>query len=371
MDMSRILIISNIPSPYRTALFSYLQASMPEHRWDFLYTSVNEDDRAWQVNADKLANTHILQSRVLRVKGGEVGGTAVRFIHIPQSLDRQLSRINPDVVIASEYNISAVQALFWAKLHGRKYINLTDGTLHSETYIGKVQKLTRKLIISNADAFLASGTKAKEKLLHWGAAEERIFLSFLTVDTTPFRQLMRQPEKNRLLYVGRLSHEKGVDLLLDALAQCKEPCQLRIVGNDVGGELALLRQKAQTLKLEASVTWCGYKEGEALLEEYRKAAALVVPSRSDCFGLVMVEAISAGIPIVASQYADGAYDIVTEGKTGWMADPFDPAAFGSAIDKTLTAEGWDAECQRQTAEKFAFSAVAEGYKEAVARVTGE
>ena len=77
-----------------------------------------------------------------------------------------LKNLNPDVIIGSEYNLSAVQTFLWAKGRGIPYINLTDGTLRSETYIGRIQKLTRKLIISRSDGFLASSTKAKEKLLH-------------------------------------------------------------------------------------------------------------------------------------------------------------------------------------------------------------
>lgn len=91
----------------------------------------------------------------------------------------------------------AVQALFWAKAHEIPFVNMTDGTLRSESYIGTVQKLTRRMIVSGADSFLASGTKAAEKLLHWGADEERIAIAYLTVDTAPFLALTRQPRMER------------------------------------------------------------------------------------------------------------------------------------------------------------------------------
>ena len=178
--MKKVLIISNIPSPYRTALFRYLQTEQKDYRFQVLYTSRAEADRAWSTQQE-LEDTFFQDSKVLSVKGGEVGGTATRFIHIPRGLGAMLEKICPDVIIGSEYNLSAVQAYFWAKIRRVPYINLTDGTLHSETYIGKVQKLTRKLIISGADGFLASSGRAKEKLLHWGAAEKKIVISYLTV----------------------------------------------------------------------------------------------------------------------------------------------------------------------------------------------
>ena len=91
-----------------------------------------------------------------------------------------------------------------------------------------------------------------------------------------------------------------------ALAEVKTSCRLRVVGNDVGGEQARVQTLIRELGLEDRVEFLGYREGELLLEEYSKCALrLAVPSRSDCFGLVMVEAACAGVPVLASKYADG------------------------------------------------------------------
>lgn len=362
--MKKVLIISNIPSPYRTALFRYLQKEQSDYHFQVLYTSRAEADRAWSTRED-LEDTFFQASKVLSVKGGEVGGTATRFIHIPKGLGAMLNQISPDVIIGSEYNLSAVQAYLWAKRRRVPYINLTDGTLHSETYIGRVQKLTRRPIISGSDAFLASSTRAREKLLHWGAREDKITVSYLTVPLEPYLGLERRPEPGRVLFVGRISHEKGLDLLVRALAETKEPCCLRVVGNDVGGEEAQVRSLIQELGLEKKVEFLGYREGEALLEEYRKCALLAVPSRSDCFGLVMVEAACAGVPVLASQYADGAMDILTEGKNGFTVDPFDASAFGKMLDKMLKTS-FDTEGYRAPlGEKFSFREAAQGYMQAV------
>lgn len=363
--MKNVLIISNIPAPYRTALFSYLQENRKEFRWQVLYTSHREGDRAWNVEETGLKDTVFLKSRVLTVKGGQVGGTASRFIHIPYGLGKELSRIRPDVIIAGEYNLSAVQALFWAKAHRVPFVNMTDGTLRSESYIGFVQKLTRRMIISGADSFLASGTKAAEKLLHWGAEEARIAVAYLTVDTAPFLKLSRQPEPGRLLYVGRISREKGLDLLVQALSLVKTKCLLRIAGNDVGGEQAKIQALAEQLGVADRIVWLGYRQGEALLEEYSRAAVLAVPSRSDCFGLILVEAACAGLPVAASCYADGAYDVISSGVNGRIADPEDPEAFAACLERMLLKPLPAETLRAQTAEKFSFSAVAEGYVRAV------
>ena len=368
--MKKVLIISNIPSPYRTALYAYLQKEQTKYRFQILYTSRREADRAWSTQ-EELSDTFFQDSKVVSVKGGEVGGTATRFIHIPRGLGSMLNRLSPDVIIGSEYNLSAVQALLWARRRHIPYINLTDGTLHSETYIGAVQKLTRRLIISGADAYLASSTKAKEKLLHWGAKEEEIVVSFLTVPVEPYAKLERKPEPGRLLFVGRISHEKGLDLLIRALAQMKQDCCLNVVGNDVDGEQAKVEALVRELGLESRVTFLGYREGEALLSEYRACTALVVPSRSDCFGLVMVEAACAGVPIGASVYADGAYDILTPGENGLLADPEDAEAFARMLDTLLKAPMNGEGHRAALADKFSFRKAAQGYLDAVKIAEGE
>lgn len=362
--MKHILIISNIPAPYRSGQFACLRSRFPEWKVSVLYTGKIEADRVWETDEPE-GETYFLQSKVLSVKGGEVGGTATRFVHLPKGLLKMLDTLKPDVVIAGEYNLSAVQALFWAKAHQIPFVNMTDGTLHSESYIGFVQKLTRRLIIGGADSLLASGSRAKEKLLHWGAEEERIAIAYLTVDTTPFQKLVRQPENGRILYVGRISREKGLDLLVRALAQMKRKCVLRVAGNDVGGEQANIEALAESLGVADRIVWLGYREGEALWEEYRRAAVLAVPSRSDCFGLILVEAACAGLPVAASCYADGAYDVITSGTNGRIADPEDPEAFAACLDGMLLRPLPAEKLRRQTAEKFSFSAGADGYAQAV------
>ena len=364
--MKNVLILSNIPAPYRTALFSYMQSGTPQYRYQVLYTSLTEADRAWNVSEEELQDTYFLNSKVLQVKGGEVGGTATRYIHIPYGLTKMLNRLKPQVIIGGEYNLSAVRALLWAKRHGVPYINMTDGTLRSEAYIGRVQKLTRKLIIGKADAYLASGTRAKEKLLHWGAPAEKIAVAYLTVDVTPFVKLSRQPRENTILYVGRISREKGLDLLVEALAAMENKnARLRVVGNDVDGQQAEIQDLADRLGVSSRIDWLGYREGEALLSEYAGASVLAVPSRSDCFGLILVEAGCAGLPVAASIYADGACDVVVPGKNGLMANPEKPEKFAAALDALLESPPVPQELRAQLGEKFSFAAVAKGYNQAV------
>ena len=83
------------------------------------------------------------------------------------------------------------------------------------------------------------------------------------MDTTPFQKLVRQPENGRILYVGRISREKGLDLLVQALAKMKVPCALRVAGNDVGGEQAAIQSLAESLGVAGRIQWLGYRRAWA------------------------------------------------------------------------------------------------------------
>ena len=271
--MSKVAIITNIPAPYRVDLYYYMQTHVKEHEFFIIYTSRNEDNRAWNIQEEKLLNTRILESRILKIKNK----LDTRYVHLPANIGKELNHIQPDIVAAEEYNPSALQGMWWAKLHGKKFIHWTDGTLHSERNIGTVQKLTRKIICANADACIASSTKSKEKLLAWGVPEEKIFIGLLTVDISKYRGLMREPVAGRILYVGSMIPRKGLDLLLEALKYVTVPFELRIVGNGTPEEISGLKAIAQANGIADNVEFCGFKQGEALTEEYARAQVLCFP----------------------------------------------------------------------------------------------
>lgn len=362
---NKIVIVTNIPSPYRVDLFYYMQTQLVRtYEFYVIYTSRNEDNRQWSLDEGELLNTTILKSRIIKIKGKMDN----RYIHLPDNIMSCLKDIAPSVVIAFEYNPAALQCLAWCKIHGRKFIHLTDGTLYSERNIGKIQKLARKIIVSKADAFIASSSKAKEKLMRWKVPENKIFISLLTININEYREIGREPQTGRILYVGRMTKQKGVDLLINAVAEMSEEFNLRVVGNGTEKEIRMLKQLAIEKKVSDKITWCGFREGQELLDEYRKAELFILPTRGDCFGLVLVEAMCSKLPIIASKYADGAYDVVREGINGNIVDPFDAKVFGKTIDKAMTSPRMKDGAEKASIEKFAFENVVKGYLKAIESV---
>lgn len=364
MIMKRVLLITNIPSPYSVDLFYYLQKEITDYEFYVLYTSKTEDNRQWKVDETKIINTTYVKSWVLRIKTK----LDYRYIHITKGINNKLNEILPDVIISWEYNPTSVQAMKWCKLKKKKFISGTDGTLRTEQNLWFIQKLTRKYIAKNADAFLVSGIKAEEKILSWGVDKKKVFKKLLTVDLSIFKKATRSVNNNTILYVGSLVERKGVDLLICALSNIKNDYILRIVGNGRENELQKLKKLAEQKGVADKIVWCGFKTGDELVKEYQEAAVFVMPTREDCFGLVLLEAMAVGVPIIASKFADGAYDVVKNGITGWIVDPYNDVEFAEAIDKIINDVDFQNNCythSRKEIEKFEYSEVSKGFVDAI------
>lgn len=142
-----------------------------------------------------------------------------------------------------------------------------------------------------------------------------------------------EPEGRRVLCAGRLTAEKGIDLLIDALASLPEPCHLDVAG--AGPEEERLRRKAGEAEGRVRVRFHGWLSARDLSLLYRRAAVVAFPSCSpETFGLVGVEAMAHRRPVVAFDVG-GVREWLAEGETGYAVPRKDVAALAGRIDRLL------------------------------------
>jgi D-inositol-3-phosphate glycosyltransferase len=174
--------------------------------------------------------------------------------------------------------------------------------------------------------------------------------------------------KDRIVYVGWLNEVKGVDVLLRALALLRErrpSARLVLVGGslyrDEAPQERSLRKLATELGLDEVVRFLGPLAPEAVGRELRGADVVVVPSRRESCGAVILEALASGTPVVATR-SGGPEDIVTEG-VGGLVPVADPAGLAAALDSVLERRAtFDPAALREYAlQRFSWEHLADRY----------
>lgn len=206
-------------------------------------------------------------------------------------------------------------------------------------------------VIACSDAITASCVAEADDLVdHYGADPARIELvppgvlhAFFSPGDRSGARLATGLEPGRpvLLFVGRIQPLKGLDVAIRALAEVRaqRPDALLVVvggASGVGGdaEVARVHELASRLDVADAVRFVPPQPHHMLSTWYRSADVVVVPSRSESFGLVALEAAACGVPVVAASVG-GLRTLVDDGLTGFLVDSRDPADYAAAISKIL------------------------------------
>ncbi len=180
------------------------------------------------------------------------------------------------------------------------------------------------------DVVLSPSTSTDDRLAALGIPAERIARWDRGVDLARFSPQRRvpgllDPARINVLYSGRLTREKGVDLLADAFLEAhrlRPALQLVLAGG--GPEEAALRER-----LGDAGTFLGWLEGDALAAAYASADLFMFCSQTDTYGQVLLEAQASGLPVVAVA-AGGPAELVAHGRSGLLCSP-DPGVLGLTL----------------------------------------
>ncbi|MDX2255483.1 MAG: glycosyltransferase [Pseudanabaenaceae cyanobacterium bins.39] len=288
------------------------------------------------------------------------------------SIGNALERFQPDIVHIVNPAILGMAGLYYAKT--MQYPLMASYHTHLPQYLqhyglGFLEGLMWELVKNThnqAALNLCTSTAMIAELRSHGV--ERLDLWQRGVDTVQFHPRFKSAEmRSRLsqghpqdplfLYVGRLSAEKEIQHILPVL-QSIPNSRLALVGDGP------YRQELEKIFAGTNTNFVGYLRGDDLAAAFASSDAFLFPSRTETLGLVLLEAMAAGCPVVAAN-AGGIPDIVTPSVNGYLFEPNDPQGLLSAT-QNLLAHRSQVMCQeaRLEAEKWGWDAATrqlEGY----------
>lgn len=195
------------------------------------------------------------------------------------------------------------------------------------------------------DLFFVAGRRQEAMVRRYGVRGARIRNFGLTVDIASIRKRIRelQPQREALrarfglepgttvvLYVGRLWEYKGITDLLDGFQSIASYTSARLL---VVGSGSLEETVAQAAKKDLRIRFPGRLDFDGVLEAMSLADIAVVPSRRDAWGLVVIEALAAGLPVIATQRVGCVDDLIRDGDNGLVLPHRDPAALSRALER--------------------------------------
>jgi glycosyltransferase involved in cell wall biosynthesis len=259
---------------------------------------------------------------------------------------------NDILIIGGLEQASYLWSAILAKINGKKTILLFDGfsplRFNRERLIVRLLKrLTAKL----CTAFFANGTVGRRYLetVHH-VARARIFNEYLSVDTEAIASRRAKNGSQRelrerlnlpldsiiLIFCGYLIERKRLDLVISALATLPEAHRPILLAVGTGPLLNDLRSHALSLRVPA--VFAGFHEGAKLADYYLSSDMLVLPSDDEPWGLVINEAMAAGLGILCSDACGAADDLVREGVNGYVFRTGDESHLRQRISLMLEAD---------------------------------
>jgi glycosyltransferase involved in cell wall biosynthesis len=330
MSHQRTVFVTNIIAPYRIPTLRELARLVDLH---VLFSAESEPNRDWTVERDLPFSYDIVGGRSVSVAG--------RQIYPSPGLLSRLFRLRPRIVIVVGFSVPALWAFVYCTLTRARLVVVNDGTPHTEANFGLLGRLSRELLVGAARACVGACSEAVERFQQLGAAADDCFVSLYALDSVgrPVRDFSEPRGQIRFLHAGRLVDGKGLPQILDALASLGPELDWRLTVAGSGPLQGELEAKARSSAIAHRIEFIGFVDQADLPAIYAAHDVFLFPTLLDAFGIVLLEALAAGTPVVASTLAGATRDLIVDGRNGWVVDPRDPAQLERALQAALTANG--------------------------------
>lgn len=390
-ESSRIVFIHNTAMWYRRPFFSLLSEIYPIH---FVFTHLDVSKEIYDVEIDdKIEGMKNVDYTILKNYLGVAFGVIKK------------SSGDYDIIVGGSWDslqeiIETTLYFAIAKLRRKKFVLWTeDWNWNLKTTKRKLVKLFAQIIVKNSDAIILPGTKQKECVIYLGASPSKVFLmpnasnisqpsiksheGITERGTSPdqpadegklYDKYPSFKGKKIVLFVGRLVKQKGVEYLLNAFSTLKKDINnvvLVIIGK--GDYEKELKRLAEDLQINEDVHFLGHVDNDLLKNYYGPSDLCVVPSIThemvDAWAFVVNESMYYGNPVIATDAVGSAFDMIQDGKNGFIVPERDSTALYNSMKIILSNDELRekmGKCSKEIVETgFSYKNMVEGFQKAI------
>jgi glycosyltransferase involved in cell wall biosynthesis len=339
----RLVLITELIAPYRIPVFNAMARRSELELHIIFLAETDEALRQWRVYIDEIRFSY----QVLRSWRWRMGK---QNILINRGLGRALNKLRPQIIICGGYSyIASWEAQLWARRHRVEFVLWTESTHQDARGKRPWVEWLKTYFLRHCDRFVVPGKASFDYLRLLASSSAEILTAPNAVDNgwfagqagnikshaAEFRQRMNLPSRF-ILFAGRLVPEKGVFDLLAAYAKLDSSLRSEVglvFAGDGISKTELAKQAKQITP--GTVFFPGFAQREDLAGLYALAELLVLPTHSDPWGLVVNEAMACGLPIIVSNVAGCAVDLVEDGWNGYIVPLRDAEKLSAAIDSVV------------------------------------
>jgi glycosyltransferase involved in cell wall biosynthesis len=335
----RVAVLTHVLMQHRLSLLEEVASRIAEFR---VFISSNYDEAhdfpvsrgTLNVTIQKSLNwTHRFHNRN--------GYADVSYINVPYDTFFQLVRYRPDLIITTECGVRSVLSILYGCLFPSTSVILwAQVSEHTESARGWLRRTIRWWIFRNVDAVYVNGRSGEAYIRSLGFTG-RVYKVPYTIDEGLFQAGAYAPDTQirRLLYTGQLIERKGLSGFCKALSRwCADHSSTRVVFRIVGDGPQRATIESMQMPRNLALELLPAMPQNELAEQYRQADIYAFPTLGDEWGVVVNEAMIAGLPVLGSVLGQAAAELVKPGVSGWLFSPSDEQSLYDALDQALTAD---------------------------------
>lgn len=274
------------------------------------------------------------KTRVVRYRT-TVSGYPKTIVLPPLQLLPRLFAWKPDVLFVSSFTFWTALGMLYKFAKPVRLVVVYDGSSSAVDDKKGLRWWWRRLLARGPDAFVTNSHGGKRYLTDvLDIPTEKVFAHpYQVPECRAERERDEDPAAPlRFIFVGRVMKGKGLDSLITAAAAIHRSgaptFEVTVLGD--GPEREALEARCAAEGLAEIIRWAGWVPANSVPAYFADADVLIFPSRADVWGVVILEALAAGVPVVCSTEA-GAAELIIEGENGWLFDPYKEDQLVSAM----------------------------------------